>query len=156
MLDKSIGLEENDYPVEEAIKEYQELIGLPENYLNDLAEKEPEPLEPMEPQPQLPYNTENFELKVTTNEQGEYIFVQGMRFYFFISPVYRDFLSELSYKILKEDLTRSSFERQQIALKNFHSEDAQQMKIAKEVASILEILERTIEMEYDFTATDNN
>ncbi|MFJ7183773.1 hypothetical protein [Lysinibacillus xylanilyticus] len=151
LFNKRIGLDETGaYPSGDAEKEYRSLVGITEQYMDELAEKIPERLEPMEPQPNLPYNTTDFNLKVTTNEQGEYIFVESMYFLTNIAQTYYDdLLLEINREIVKEELTRHSFKRYQEAIRTYLSDDAEKIKLAKELETIFEILGRTIEMEYD-------
>ena len=147
IFNKGIGLDETGaYPSGEAAMVYSDLIGITEDEMNKLAEKIPEPLEPMDPQPDLPFITNDLGLKVTTNAQGEYIFVEIMYFPKFLDEPYNDILYELEREIVKEDLTRYSIKRYQEALASYESDDVQKMKKVKELGLILEILERTIEM----------
>jgi len=53
----------------------------------------------------------------------------------------------LKREIVKEELTRYSIKRYQEAVASYESDDAQKMKSVKELGLILEILERTIELE---------
>ncbi len=146
-FNKRIGLDETGgYLSGEALKEYQQLAGITEEYLNELAERIPERLKPMDPQPDLPFNTDEFEFLVTTNEQGEYVFVDRSRFNSY-TPTYFGFLKEIEQKIVREELSRYSFKRYQDALRTYESKDPQKMKLAKEMEAILEILERSVEME---------
>ncbi|MEO4054710.1 hypothetical protein [Solibacillus sp. CAU 1738] len=149
IFNKGIGLDETGaYPSGEAEKEYQQLVGITEDYLNELAESIPERLEPMEPQPNLPFLSKNEYLKVTTNEQGEYIFVDP--YLILIEEPYRSFLFDLKY-IVKEDLTRVSLKHYQDAAQSYESDDPEQMEIAQDLITIFEILERSIDMEYEVT-----
>ncbi len=60
---------------------------------------------------------------------------------------YIEVLYELNREVVKEELTRHSLKRYQEAVASYESDDAQKMKVINELGLILEILERTIEME---------
>lgn len=148
LFNKNIGLVEGSYPSGEALKDYLNLVSITEEDLNELAERIPDRLEPMDPQPDLPFNNEEFELYVTKNEQGEYIFVDISRFNL-MTPTYYSLIFEIERDFVKEPLTRHSFKRYQEALRTYVSDDPQKMTLAKELEAILEILERSVNMEYD-------
>lgn len=148
LFNKGIGLDETGaYPSGEAEMAYSKLMGITEDEMNELAEKIPQPLDPMEPQPDLPFITNDSRLKVTKNALGEYIFVDSMYFTLEFDEPYREILNNLNREVVKEELTGYSLKRYQEAVVSYDSEDAQKMKIVKEFDLILEILERTIEME---------
>ncbi|MEK4486197.1 hypothetical protein MHH81_11490 [Psychrobacillus sp. FSL H8-0484] len=148
LFNKGIGLDETGgYPSGEVAMAYRDLMGITEDEMNELAEKIPKRLDPMEPQPDLPFITDDFGLKVTTNAQGEYIFVENMYLPIYHDEPYNDILYELKREIVKEELTRYSIKRYQEAVASYESDDAQKMKSVKELGLILEILERTIELE---------
>ncbi|TQR19436.1 hypothetical protein [Psychrobacillus vulpis] len=150
LFNKGIGLDETGaYPSGEVAMAYSNLMGITEDEMNELAEKIPERLNPMEPQPDLPFITDDFGLKVTTNAQGEYIFVENTYLPIYLDEPYNDILYELKGKIVKEELTRYSIKRYREAVASYESEDAQKMKSVKELGLMLEILERTIEMEWE-------
>lgn len=146
---KGIGLDETGgYPIGEAITTYRNLMGITEKEMNKLAEKIPERLNPMEPQPDLPFITDDIDLKVTTNAQGDYIFVENPYLLIDLNEPYNNILYELQQEIVKEELTRYSIKRYQEAVASYESTDVQKMKSIQELGLILEILERTIEMEW--------
>ncbi len=126
---------------------YRKLIGITEDYLNELAEEMHEPVEPMEPQPELPFLTEDSRLKVTTNAEGEYIFVDTMYFFTDLDDRHIYLLFELETKFAKEELSRYSVKKYQEAVASYESDDAQKMETVKELGLIFEILERSLEME---------
>jgi len=116
-----------------AFEEYLKLVNITREGLNELAERIPERLDPMEPQPNLPFRTDEFDLKVTTNEQGEYIFVDRSGFNVLLVPGYFGFLQELNQHFVREDLTRNSFKRYQEVLRTYKSDDEVKVKQAKEL-----------------------
>ena len=78
LANNRIGLDiEGEYNADDELLAYSKLVGLSEE-LAELEEKLPEPLTPMEPQPDLPFITEDSIVKVTTNAEGEYIFVDTL------------------------------------------------------------------------------
>ncbi|MFY3792579.1 hypothetical protein ACOQFO_12975 [Ureibacillus sp. MALMAid1270] len=147
LFDKNIGTEDGSYSSGEAFNEYLKLVNITEKDLDELAERIPERLEPMDPQPDLPFNNREFEFYVTTNEKGEYIFVHVSDFNL-ITPTYYSLIFEIERDIVKEPLTRHSFKRYQEVFRTYQSDDAEKVKLSKELEAILEILERSIEMEY--------
>lgn len=152
IFNKGIGLDETGaYPSGAAADEYRKLVGITEEYLNELAESIPEPLEPMELQPNLPFILNNKYLKVTTNEQGELIFIDPYFISINLEESYKSFLFDLKREIDYEDLTRFSLKRYQDAVQSYSSDDPEQMEIAQDFITIFEILERSIDMEYEVT-----
>lgn len=148
VFNKGIGLDETGaYPSGEAELIYGKLVGITEDELNELAEKIPEQIEPMEPQPDLPFVRDEFGLKVTTNADGEYIFVHSSSYSMYFDETYREALYELEQEVVKEDLTRYSLKRYQEAVASYESDDVQKMQVINNLSLILEILERTIGME---------
>ena len=101
----------------------------------------------MESQPDLPFVKDEFGLKVTTNADGEYIFVHPNSYSIYLDEAYKEALFELEQEVVKEELTRHSLKRYQEAVASYESDDTQKMKVINELGLILEILERTIEME---------
>ena len=149
LFNKGIGLDATGaYPSGDTELIYGNLVGITEDRLNELAEKIPESLNPMEPQPDLPFVKDEFGLKVTTNADGEYIFVDASPFLMYVGESYGDLLYELKEEVVKEELTRHSLKRYQEAVASYESDDTQKMKVINELGLILEILERTIEMEW--------
>ncbi len=59
----------------------------------------------MEPQSDLPFVKDEFGLKVTTNADGEYIFVDASPFLIYVGESYGDLLYELKEEVVKEELT---------------------------------------------------
>ena len=148
LFNKGIGLDETGaYPSGDAELTYGNLVGITEDKLNELAEKIPERLDPMEPQPDLPFVKDESRLKVTTNADGEYIFVDADYYLIYFDETYGKFLQELNREVVKEELNLYSLKRYQEAVASYESDDAQKMKVINELGLILEILERTIEME---------
>ncbi|HWL24307.1 MAG TPA: hypothetical protein VNR38_11265 [Ureibacillus sp.] len=134
------------FPDEEA-KAFSKLIGLSDE-LAQLAEKLPEPLTPMEPQPDLPFLTEDSYIKITTNAEGDYILVDTLHLPIRLGDAHRDLFFELRWTVLNnEDLNRHSLNRYQEAFATYKSDDPKKVETAKEIAQLLEILERSIEME---------
>lgn len=142
---KESGLNEEAFG--EAVKAYQQFAGLTAE-LKALEGWGPRRTQPMDPQPNLPFDKVQLSLQVTTNKQGEYIFSKSIHFPTYLGYTYKAFLSDIKQDIIKEELTRHSLQRYQEALKTYTSEDKQKMKLATELGAVLEILERTIEMEY--------
>ena len=151
MFNKKIGLDEaGAYPYGDAVEEYQRLAGITRGDLNVLGGRiTSKRKQPMDPQPELPFDTDQLSLQVTTNKQGEYIFTKTIDFPTHLGYTYSAFLSDIRQDIVKEALTRHSLARYQEALRTYKSTDAQKMEWAKELAAVLDILERTIEMEYE-------
>ena len=149
LFNKHIGLEDGSYPEGNAMKEYQNEAGITEDDLNKLAERIPEPLEPLEPQPELPFDTAAIGLPVTVNEQGDLIFIESTSLSMYGSFAYYGLLYEIEQNTVREELNRHSFKRYQEVLRTYTSNDTQKIKTAKELDAALEILERTIEMEFD-------
>ncbi|MGM9948668.1 MAG: hypothetical protein ACI33P_01015 [Lysinibacillus sp.] len=148
LFDKGIGLDEEAFG--ESVKAYQQFAGFTEEEMVKLARQIPsKTMQPMDPQPELPFDTVQLSLQVTTNKQGEYIFTKSINFPTFLGYTYKAFLSDINRDIVKEALTRHSLERYQEALRTYTSSDAQKMKWAKELGAVLDIMERTIEMEYE-------
>jgi hypothetical protein len=131
----------------DAVKAYQQFAGLTDE-LKALERWGPRRTQPMNPQPNLPFDKVQLSLQVATNKQGEYIFSKSMNFPTYLGYTYKAFLADIKQDILKEELSRHSLNRYQEALRTYTSEDKQKMKWAKELGAVLEILERTIEMEY--------
>lgn len=133
---------------EDAVKAYQQFVGLTDE-LKALERWGPRRMQPMDPQPDFPFDKEQLSLQVTTNKQGEYIFSKSINFPTYLGFTYKAFLSDIKQNIVKEELTRYSLKRYQEALRTYTSNDTQKIKTAKELEAALEILERTIEMEFD-------
>lgn len=132
----------------DSVKAYQQFAGLTDE-LKALERWGPRRMQPMDPQPDLPFDKEQLSLQVTTNKQGEYIFSKSINFPTYLGFTYKTFLSDIKQNIVKEELTRYSLKRYQEALRTYTSNDTQKIKTAKELEAALEILERTIEMEFD-------
>lgn len=137
----------NEEAFEDTVKAYQQFAGLTDE-LKALEGWGPRRTQPMDPQPNLPFDKVQLSLQVTTNKQGEYIFSKSINFPMYLGYTYKAFLSDIKQDIVKEELTRHSLKRYQEALRTYTSEDKQKMQLAKELGAVLEILERTIAMEY--------
>ena len=147
VFNKGIGLtEDGAYPSGNAETAYQELIGISTADLDELALQMPEPLEPMEPQPDLPFLSEHTWQAVTTNSDGEYIFIQSMYSSLDLSDPHRYLLFEIE-RVVKGELSRFTIKRYQDAVAAYENDDSEKMKVAKELAQYLEILERSIDKE---------
>ena len=151
LFDKEIGLDETGaYSYADAVEAYQRLVGITRGDLNVLGGRvSSKRRQPMDPQPELPFDADQLSLKVTTNKQGEYIFTKTIDFPTHLGYTYRAFLLDIQQDIVKETLTRHSLARYQEALRTYKSSDALKMEWAKELRAVLDILERTIEMEYE-------
>ncbi|KGR78999.1 hypothetical protein [Ureibacillus manganicus] len=144
MFNKNIGLDEDGgYAFMDAEMEYKKLAGISQLQLMKLSERMPERLEPMDPQPDLPFLKDSY-LSVTTNDEGEYIFVTARHIRMFMSEQHGDLYSELKFNVVNEDLTRNTLERYKEAVASYENDDPQKMETAKELGQILEILERSI------------
>ena len=86
---------------------------------------------------------------MTTNERCELIFVDPTYLLNQLSESYNMFLFDLEYSIVREDLSRFSLYRFQDAVKSYESEDPEQMELARDFKTIFEILERSIDMDYE-------
>lgn len=150
LFNEGIGLDETAaYPYKDAVMVYQHLAGISKGDMNVLERWGPRRTQPIDPQPDdLPFDKVQLSLQVTTNKQGEYIFSKSINFPTYLGYTYKTFLSDIKRDIVKEELTRHSLKHYQEALRTYTSHDAQKMKWAKEIGAVLEILERTIEMNY--------
>lgn len=149
MYDKGIGLdEEGGYYFKEAEMDYKKLVGISDFRLMKLSERIPERLEPMNPQPELPYLTEDSYLEVTTNDVGEYIFTDPGYLRMALSERHEEIYSEINYRIVKDDLTRFSLERYKAAVASYESDDPQKIEAANELGEILEILDRSVDKKF--------
>lgn len=149
LFNEGIGLDETAaYPYNDAVTVYQHLAGISKGDMKVLEGWGPRRAQPMDPQPDLPFDKVQLSLQVTTNKQGEYIFSQSINFPMYLGYTYKTFLADIKRDSVKEELTRYSLQRYQEALQTYTSRDAQKMKWAKEMGAVLEILERTIEMNY--------
>ena len=119
---------------------YMKLVGISPKHLNDLFRKIPEPLKPMEPQPDLPFLQEDSYLEVATNAEGEYVFVITRRLDMYMGDAHRELLYENRREDVSEWLTRNNLKRYQEAVANYKSDDPQKVVIAKELQEILDIL----------------
>lgn len=146
-FDKSIGLNDGAYPSGDAENKYRNLMGISEDYLNELAEKIPESLDPIEPQPYIPFIYDDSYLTVTTNDDGEYIFTASRHFMTDMAQEQIFLLFELENRVVKEEISRHSLQKFKEAVESYESHDDEKIVIASELAQIFEILERTIEME---------
>ncbi|KGR84552.1 hypothetical protein [Lysinibacillus odysseyi] len=131
----------------DAVKAYQQFAGLTDE-LKLLERWGPRRTQPMNPQPDLPFDKVHLSLQVTTNKEGEFIFSKSMNFPMYLGYTYKAFLSDIKQDIVKEELTRYSLNRYREALRTYTSGDSQKGKLAKELEAVLEILERTIETDY--------
>lgn len=152
MFRTGVGLDNDGaYPSGQAFDTYIETAGYSVDELNTMAEKTMERPEPMEPQPELSFsrNLQQHALKITLNEEGEYIFVDPENFFFDIefSP-YSDLLYFIENEQLNKRLTRSTLEDYKQALAAFSSDDIE-YQVAQELLEIFVILERSIEKELE-------
>ncbi|SOC41537.1 hypothetical protein [Ureibacillus acetophenoni] len=149
MYDKRIGLDEDGgYYFMDAKMDYLELAGISQLQLMKLSERIPERLEPMDPQPELPYLAEDSYLQVTKNEEGDYIFTNPSYISMRLGEQYEELWTELEYRIVKDVLTRFSLERYKAAVASYENDDPQKVEAAKELGEILEILDRSVDKKF--------
>ena len=132
LYDKKIGLNKDGvYEDLDAKLAYMKLVGISPKYLNDLFRKIPEPIEPLEPQPALPFSQEDSYLEVATNSEGEYVFVITRRLDMYMGDAHRELLYEIRRDDVSEWLTRNNLNHYQKAVSSYKSDDPKKNRNSK-------------------------
>ena len=127
----------------DALGTYLNLIGMTKRQLYKLEKKIPTNTKPLDPQPDMPFPTNGYNMQVAKNEAGEYIFA-SVPTKLEYEERYSDILYALEKQLMDLELSRATLDLYKKALAAYTDEDEEQMKYAKELEAVFEVLERTV------------
>lgn len=137
--------EEGQQEMQDTFDEYYQLIGVSENDLKFPHGNEANVVEPLNPQPKLPFPDERNQFQVGLDKNGDYVFV-NLSWDILFNERYIKILGDIKNYNVRDDLTRVSLPAFVEVINTYESADAKEQQLIQELIEFFKIFERTAAM----------